>query len=206
VVTTLELLAERRNDLAPALMPQIDAVLAARSELIAQLAAAGPLGDAGAGAKTRYHGDYHLGQVLVTGQDFVIVDFEGEPGRPLDERREKHSPLRDVAGMIRSLSYAAAAAFDKATAERAQDQVRIVAPLAAWRENAVDAFLGAYRQGMRDCVSYPSEESTAKALLDMFVMEKTLYELRYELDNRPNWVRIPLAGLAQRILRDGTPR
>jgi maltose alpha-D-glucosyltransferase/alpha-amylase len=197
VATTLDALERQRGALPAALAPQIDAVLAARGALDARLAAFAVPGDAG--AKTRLHGDYHLGQVLVTGADFVIVDFEGEPGRGLDERRRKHSPLRDVAGMLRSFSYAAAFAFDKATLQRPQDQPRVVAPLIAWRQASVAAFLGAYREAIRGSPAHPADAATADALVELFVLEKTLYELRYELANRVDWVRIPLAGLAQQI-------
>jgi maltose alpha-D-glucosyltransferase/alpha-amylase len=201
VATTLDALARQRDALPAALAPQIDAVLGARAALDARLAGFVARGDAG--AKTRLHGDYHLGQVLVTGADFVIVDFEGEPGRGLDERRQKHSPLRDVAGMLRSFSYAAAFAFDKATSQRPQDQARVVAPLVAWRQASVAAFLGAYRDAIRGSSAYPSDAATADALVELFVLEKTLYELRYELANRVDWVRIPLAGLAQQITGTG---
>jgi maltose alpha-D-glucosyltransferase/alpha-amylase len=201
VATTLDALARQRDALPVALAPQIDAVLAARAALDARLAAFAVRGDAG--AKTRLHGDYHLGQVLVTGSDFVIVDFEGEPGRSLDERRRKHSPLRDVAGMLRSFSYAAAFAFDKATAQRPQDQPRVVPLLVAWREASVAAFMGAYRDAIHGSPAHPSDDAAADALVELFVLEKTLYELRYELANRVDWVRIPLAGLAQQVAGPG---
>jgi maltose alpha-D-glucosyltransferase/alpha-amylase len=198
VVATLDHLARQRDALPAAMADQIDAVLGAREALLAHLAnftASGQLG-----ARIRVHGDYHLGQVLVTGQDYVIVDFEGEPGRSIGERRHKHSPLRDVAGMVRSFSYAAAFAFDKATAQRQHDQVRVVPPLAAWRQATVGTFLAAYSARMQGCVAHPGNDATMQALLRLFVLEKTLYELRYELDNRIDWVRIPLAGLTQQLL------
>ncbi|ABA57343.1 trehalose synthase [Nitrosococcus oceani ATCC 19707] len=145
--------------------------------------------------KTRYHGDYHLGQVLVAEDDLVIIDFEGEPARPLRERRKKHSPLRDVAGMLRSFNYAAVVALRHCTAERPEDQVLLMPLLHAWEQQAREYFLTGYREGMRDCPSYPVDSEQAHDLITLFTLEKALYELRYELDNRPAWVEVPLRGL-----------
>lgn len=125
--------------------------------------------------KTRTHGDYHLGQVLWTGRDFVIIDFEGEPSRSLAERRAKRSPLRDVAGMLRSFHYAAQAAGHHAGAEN-------------WAAASQDAFFAAWREAAPSLVA-------GTALLPLFVAEKALYELAYELNNRPDWVYIPLQAL-----------
>ena len=136
--------------------------------------------------KTRYHGDYHLGQVLVVDDDFMIVDFEGEPGRAPEVRRRKSSPLRDVAGMLRSFNYAAlSGALAAADAAGAQ----------AWERDAVAAFLAGYRAAIAGCGSYPADPAHAAALLDLFTLEKAFYELSYELANRPAWLRIPLEGI-----------
>ncbi len=135
-----------------------------------------------AGARIRCHGDYHLGQTLVSEGDVFVLDFEGEPARPLAERREKSSPLRDVAGMLRSFSYAA---------ETAGHRVR-------WEHAAADAFLGAYRAATSDAAFLPASREAFDVLLDAFVLDKTLYELAYELNNRPNWVHLPLAALLDR--------
>ena len=145
-------------------------------------------------AKTRHHGDYHLGQVLVTKTDFVLVDFEGEPDRGLDERRAKRSPLRDVAGMIRSFDYAAAAALRRQVETDEDRLARIGALTELWRSLAVDAFLAAYRQTIAGCVSYPDDPAQADALLDLLTLEKALYEIVYEAGNRPAWIDIPIAG------------
>jgi trehalose synthase-fused probable maltokinase len=148
--------------------------------------------------KTRVHGDYHLGQVLRTGDGFAIIDFEGEPARPLAERRARQAPLRDVAGMLRSLDYAAHAVAFAATAERA----RALAALTAWEQRARRAFLGGYRAAAaRSPVALlPTAETDLVAACAAFELEKACYELRYEMNNRPDWIAIPLAGIT-RILR-----
>jgi trehalose synthase-fused probable maltokinase len=155
-------------------------------------------GLAGATAKIRVHGDYHLGQVLKTPDGFVIIDFEGEPARPLAERRRKQPALRDVAGMLRSLDYAAhAVALRRPEAERAAALVA----LTAWEAQARDAFLAGYLGAVAKS-PVPLVPATAGALGAVcapFELQKALYELRYELDNRPDWVAIPLAGI-RRIL------
>jgi trehalose synthase-fused probable maltokinase len=138
--------------------------------------------------RSRIHGDYHLGQVLIASNDVYIVDFEGEPMRPLSERRQKHSPLRDVAGMLRSIAYAAGVAR-QGTHVASSPQ-----PFRAWTDAVSDAFLSAYRGNISDCPSYPSEAASANKLLTLFLLEKVLYEVCYELANRPSWVHIPLEG------------
>ena len=105
--------------------------------------------------KTRYHGDLHLGQVLLTGQDFLIVDFEGEPARPLSERRAKHSPLRDVAGMVRSLDYAAALALENNREQPAEKRIGVEKAVRAWQAEATAAFLSGYRQASTELPSLP---------------------------------------------------
>jgi maltose alpha-D-glucosyltransferase/alpha-amylase len=155
-------------------------LLAQRAKLLAFIdACAAPKG---AALKTRHHGDYHLGQVLIANNDFVIIDFEGEPSRPLEDSRRKHSPLRDVAGMLRSFSYAKWSARDRAEAKDATG-------LDAWENEVRRAFLGAYAE-----VSGISLEDCG-GLLRLFEMEKVLYELRYEINNRPAWIHVPLAGV-----------
>ena len=147
---------------------------------------------------TRYHGDYHLGQVLVADGDFVIIDFEGEPSRTLAERRSKHSPLRDVAGLLRSLNYAANSALGEALSTghvSAAQQAAISAVLADWEARAKTAFLDAYRTTVRGCPAYPDDAQASAALLELFLIEKAFYELRYELSHRPDWVHVPLGGL-----------
>ena len=147
-------------------------------------------------AKTRTHGDYHLGQVLNTGDDFVIIDFEGEPVKPLAERRRKRSPLRDVAGMLRSLHYAAHSVLGDFPEQRAA-----LEPSAGrWHERAGAAFLDAWTRTTAGAAFVPAERADGTRLLDAFLLEKALYEVAYELNNRPAWLGIPLRGVAQ-ILR-----
>ncbi|HZO36899.1 MAG TPA: phosphotransferase [Solirubrobacteraceae bacterium] len=140
------------------------------------------------GRVIRHHGDLHLGQTLYTGDDWVVLDFEGEPGRPLAERRRKRSPLRDVAGMLRSFAYAASAA---------EIQGGVAAP-ADWEQRARDTFLEGYLRTVDETLLPPGQAATEQ-MLSIFELERAIYELRYELNNRPDWVRIPIAGI-QRLL------
>jgi trehalose synthase-fused probable maltokinase len=126
--------------------------------------------------RTRVHGDYHLGQVLIASDDVFIIDFEGEPMRPLTERRDKHLPLRDVSGMLRSFQYAAASVTRAVRADE-----KSAAKLHA--------------QAIRGCPSFPADLAQATDLLRLFVIEKALYEIGYEIANRPDWTDIPLAGV-----------
>jgi maltose alpha-D-glucosyltransferase/alpha-amylase len=150
------------------------------------------------GMRIRCHGDYHLGQVLYTGTDFVITDFEGEPGRPLSERRLKRSPLRDVAGMLRSFHYAAYAALhDEATRDVIQPESIVVMEAWAtfWQTWVSASFLKSYLRVMTDHNVLPRTQDEIQLLLDAFLLEKAVYELGYELNNRPRWVNIPLRGI-----------
>jgi len=146
----------------------------------------------GAGRVIRHHGDFHLGQTLWADGDWILLDFEGEPARSLPERRRKRSPLRDVAGMVRSFAYAASAA----------PLLRGIDPPPAWEERARAEFLEGYRQTI-DQHLVPSGASMDK-LLRVFELEKAVYELRYELNNRPDWVKIPVAGIL-RMLEEEVP-
>ncbi len=147
--------------------------------------------------KTRYHGDYHLGQVLVAKDDVIIIDFEGEPSRSLAERRAKHSPLRDVVGMLRSFDYAAHAALRQATADGTCNRAELWPYLGDWEQQSRAAFLDGYVAAVGDSPGYPADPDQMKVLLALFTLEKACYELRYELDNRPDWVEIPLGGLRE---------
>jgi maltose alpha-D-glucosyltransferase/alpha-amylase len=188
--TALDLLAERMAVLPEATRTPAQAVLERRQSLLDRLRAPGGHSRS---LKTRYHGDFHLGQVLIRRNDFVIIDFEGEPGRSLEERRTKHSPLRDVAGMLRSFSYARFTAL-RAPSEHPRDY-EAVAPLAqAWEEETRRRFLDSYL-GTASAGGLLVDPDSARALLELFELEKAFYELRYELANRPDWVGIPLSGL-----------
>jgi maltose alpha-D-glucosyltransferase / alpha-amylase len=147
-------------------------------------------------AKTRLHGDYHLGQVLAAQNDFYILDFEGEPARPLAERRAKMSPLKDVAGMLRSFDYAAWSAAQHLSEMHPGSGDLVVGFAHRWRDLVQAAFLESYRETIAGCRSYPDDPTEAQALLDLFLLEKALYEICYEAANRPGWLRIPIQGVA----------
>jgi maltose alpha-D-glucosyltransferase/alpha-amylase len=149
---------------------------------------------------TRIHGDYHLGQVLFTGNDFVIIDFEGEPARPLEERRKKRSPLQDVAGMLRSFHYAAyALLLQQQSGERStQKQLQVLGHWAQYWQKWVSAtFLKTYLEVSGNSNFIPQDREELALLLDLYLLDKAVYELGYELNNRPSWVRIPLDGISQ---------
>ncbi|HEY4373697.1 MAG TPA: maltose alpha-D-glucosyltransferase [Burkholderiales bacterium] len=145
--------------------------------------------------KTRYHGDMHFGQLLLAQNDFIILDFEGEPTRPIEERRRKHSPLRDVAGMLRSTSYAAYAALQRSLADHAERQDSVREALREWELMAVASAMEGYRESVQGLPSVPADAADMQALIDLLVIEKALYEVRYEMNNRPDWLPIPIAGL-----------
>jgi trehalose synthase-fused probable maltokinase len=142
------------------------------------------------GMTIRTHGDYHLGQTLWAQDDWVIIDFEGEPARSLTDRRRKRSPLRDVAGMLRSFAYAATAA----------DLLRGTPAPDGWEEQARGQFLDGYLAAVEPAL-LPPGQAAIERLLAVFELEKAVYELRYELDNRPDWVGIPVAGILRLIER-----
>jgi maltose alpha-D-glucosyltransferase / alpha-amylase len=147
-----------------------------------------------AGGVSRVHGDFHLGQVLVTQNDVRLIDFEGEPVSSLEERRARHSPLRDVAGMLRSFDYAFWSTMRR-RAELGADATASGPAVAGWREATSDAFLDAYRAEMQGEPVHPQSEEFERALLDLYLIRKAAYEVGYELSMRPEWVDIPLRGL-----------
>ncbi|MBI5014982.1 MAG: maltose alpha-D-glucosyltransferase [Deltaproteobacteria bacterium] len=145
--------------------------------------------------RTRCHGDYHLGQVLRRGTDWILLDFEGEPLRPLGERQEKHSPLKDVAGMLRSFAYAAMNVLLSRKEEPPEEADRIARRLQAWEEWVRAAFLHGYLDGAAGASFLPAKEKHLELLLHSFLLDKAFYEAEYELNNRPDWLRIPLEGI-----------
>jgi maltose alpha-D-glucosyltransferase/alpha-amylase len=147
--------------------------------------------------KIRVHGDYHLGQILFTGKDYVILDFEGEPARPLGERRLKRSALIDVAGMLRSFHYAAHYSLLESRTVRPEDRQVLGAFADLWATRAGQVFLGAYLEAAANAVFVPFDRGDLRALLRSYSILKAMYELRYELNNRPKWAAIPLRGLLQ---------
>lgn len=208
--TAMQLLRKRLGQLPESLQPLASALLERESELRTQVRAVTQ--HRIVAQRTRIHGDYHLGQVLFTGKDFVVIDFEGEPARPLSERRLKRCPVYDVAGMLRSLQYAASAA---AAAEvptrgviRTEDRTGLEHAAQAWSAWASAVFLRAYREETRGAAFMPQNRKELELLLRTFLIEKAACELAYELNNRPNWVGIPLRGLVQLLparLQDAAP-
>ncbi len=195
----LEQLDPALDLLARAELPEEDA---ARARFVAEQrealhAAAHRLAKSADGAlKTRLHGDFHLGQVLVAQGDAVIVDFEGEPARTLDERRAKGSPLRDVAGLLRSLDYASHVAEGNDTAAAGPAERR-AALFRRWKDDTAAAILGAYRAVQAEAPEAWVPAGAEAALLDLFLLEKAAYEIRYEAANRPAWIGVPLRGLVE---------
>lgn len=168
--------------------PLAQSLLARREALLSRLRA---VADLAPGCKlSRIHGDYHLGQVLLAQDDVVIIDFEGEPARTLAERREKSSPLRDVAGMLRSFDYAAMTVIARHDSDKAGlDRIE------TWRQSVIRDFLDAYRLHSEGAANLPSDEGSRETLLDFFLLHKAIYEAGYELSNRPAWIGIPLKGI-----------
>ncbi|MGP9805424.1 maltose alpha-D-glucosyltransferase [Paracoccus sp. NSM] len=150
---------------------------------------------------TRVHGDFHLGQVLLAQNDVAIIDFEGEPSRSLEERRAKTSPLRDVAGMLRSFDYAAQTAAARHRTGFGGSADRALERIEEWRVTASAAFLNAWRDHMQGAPNMP-DAPLADALLDLFLLQKAVYEAGYEMGNRPGWVGIPLAGILELLNRE----
>ncbi|WP_233886218.1 maltose alpha-D-glucosyltransferase [Paraburkholderia flagellata] len=175
------------RDLARSLIDRRKALVAKVDELVP---------DDTKAARIRIHGDFHLGQVLLSQGDAYLIDFEGEPARALEYRRAKTSPLRDVAGLLRSLSYAGAAA--QSTLENAPQQVvdRKRALFERFRGYAAEAFLSQYRAAVSEGPLTLVSASQEQALLDLFLIEKAAYEIRYEAANRPTWLALPIRGLA----------
>ncbi|MHC2332475.1 maltose alpha-D-glucosyltransferase [Bradyrhizobium sp. USDA 4454] len=147
------------------------------------------------GLNIRHHGDLHLGQLLVVKDDVFIIDFDGGPGRTIAERRRKAPAARDLAGLIRSIDYAATAALERALKVFPDESGRLSLALAEWRDQAADALLAAYRETMAGQRLWPAGAKEADRLLNFFLLEKAFYEIEYELANRPDWLRVPLTGL-----------
>ena len=195
LVATFDMLERRRIDLPEVLRHLVDRLLAARMALIERLDRL-RLPVEGL-TKTRYHGDLHFGQVLIAKKDYLIVDFEGEPSRSLAERRRKHSPLRDVAGMVRSADYAARTVLTRLGAGAVERHTAIVDAAREWRQVVSAAFIAGYMASTRRISSVPRDADTLHALLELFILEKALYEARYEMDHRPDWLDVPIGGLLE---------
>ena len=206
IVSALEALKLKIATLDDPITDDAAQVLSRRVELLGRAHAI--MSVKAAGQRIRIHGDYHLGQMLRThgreakdgteSGDFVLLDFEGEPARPLAERRQKQSPLKDVAGMLRSFSYAAFSGLDqylKVNPDAAGDAERLSAWSVCWQNSVSAEFLRAYRKIMAAKPALLPSPQQAQSLLRAYLFEKALYELLYELNNRPAWLRIPLAGI-----------
>jgi maltose alpha-D-glucosyltransferase/alpha-amylase len=151
--------------------------------------------------RIRVHGDLHLGQVLFTGSDFTLIDFEGEPARPINERRFKRGALRDVMGMIRSFNYATEAVL-RSGRVRPGDVPRLKGWTEAWTSWVSSAYLKAYFDAVGPSPLVPKSDGLRDLMLEFYEVEKVIYEVEYELNNRPDWLRIPLAGLAGILSRN----
>ena len=188
-----EILKERLPFLPDEVIETAAAVLSRRSRILEHFDAPEP--EALHTRRIRVHGDYHLGQVLRVKTDFVILDFEGEPARSLAERRAKQCPLKDVAGMLRSFSYAAYSSLINFATRHGSDMARLEPWARLWERCVAAEFLRAYRTTARDADFLPLDADEFRKLLDIFLVDKALYEVRYELDARPAWLRIPLMGI-----------
>jgi maltose alpha-D-glucosyltransferase/alpha-amylase len=156
------------------------------------------------GFNIRHHGDLHLGQLLIVKDDIFIVDFDGEPHRPIAERRRKLPAARDVASLLRSIDYSTTAALERALKVAHDEQGRLGAALAEWRDRAMAALLAAYRDTMVNQRLWPAGRDAAEGMLNFFLLEKACYEIEYELSYRPDWLRMPLTGML-RILSQQSP-
>jgi maltose alpha-D-glucosyltransferase/alpha-amylase len=202
VDTALAALVESRSRLSPDDTVALDEVLENAAGRNAQIRALAELpGDV---LISRYHGDYHLGQTLVVQNDVFIVDFEGPPQLSIEERRAKHSIVRDVACMLRSFDYAAWTALENAIQNAADHRNELREAVLHWRRQVNEHFLNAYLGAIADCPLWPRDDTSARKLLSLFLIEKAALEIEYEIGNRPSWAGVPLAGLRS-LLHDRQP-
>jgi maltose alpha-D-glucosyltransferase/alpha-amylase len=186
-------LTQRRDSFREADRPLVDKFLAQHDVLPDRLKALLPRD--GDSLNIRHHGDFHLGQMLIVKDDIFIIDFEGEPRRPHGERRRKAPAARDVAGLIRSIDYSATAALERALKVTPDENGKLAAALAEWRDRATAAFLAGYREAMTNPDLWPADREAAEQMLNFFLLEKAFYEIEYELAHRPEWLRVPLTGM-----------
>jgi len=193
---TLALLQKRVRSLPDSVRDQGREVLEMEPRILKRFQ--GILGRKISSMRIRVHGDYHLGQVLYTGKGFVLIDFEGEPARSLSDRRIKRSPVRDVAGMLRSFHYASYAPLIGGiggSVFRSGDVASLERWAAWWNGWVAVTFLRGYLAGARDGGFLPRTQEELSTLLDAYLLEKAIYELGYELNNRPDWIKLPLLGI-----------
>ena len=189
---TFALLEKELSELPDAFREEAEEVLSTEQEILAREKRI--LDRKANAAKIRIHGDYHLGQLLDTGKDFVILDFEGEPARPLSERKLKRSALRDVAGMMRSFQYAAYSALWQ-PAMRAEDVPFLERWADLWYRQMSSLFLQSYLNTTADAIFVPHNTDDLQIMLEAYLLDKAVYEIGYELNNRPDWVVIPIRGI-----------
>ena len=189
----LDTLKQRRDALKEADRALVDQLLVQQAGLPGRLKAMLP--QKIDGLNIRHHGDFHLGQLLIVKDDIFIVDFHGEPRRSIAERRRKAPAARDVASMVRSIDYSTTAALERALKVTHDENGRLGAALAEWRERAIAAFLGAYREAMVNRRLWPEDSRAAEAMLNFFLLERACYEIEYELSYRPDWLRMALTGM-----------
>jgi maltose alpha-D-glucosyltransferase/alpha-amylase len=188
-----DILTQRRDSFREADRPLVDEFLAQHDVLPDRLKALLPRD--GDSLNIRHHGDFHLGQMLIVKDDIFIIDFEGEPRRPHGERRRKAPAARDVAGLIRSIDYSSTAALERALKVTSDENGRLAAALAEWRDRATLAFLAGYHEAMTNSDLWPADRQAAEQMLNFFLLEKAFYEIEYELAHRPEWLRVPLTGM-----------
>jgi maltose alpha-D-glucosyltransferase/alpha-amylase len=191
--SVLDVLQERLSHLPDEVVKVAASVLSRRRQILDHFGSLND--DFQQTQRIRIHGDYHLGQVLRVKTDFVILDFEGEPARPLAVRRSKQCPLKDVAGMLRSFGYAAYAGLMNYTARHPEDVTGLEPWAQLWERSAATEFLRAYREAAQGADFLPPRQVDFRKLLNVFLLEKAVYEILYELNSRPAWVRIPLMGI-----------
>ena len=195
---TFDALKARMATLSDEVAGEAGAVLSHRTEILSQ-AHEISTSSSSSGERIRIHGDYHLGQLLRAKNDFVILDFEGEPARPIEERRRKQCPLKDVAGMLRSFSYAAWSGLDQYVQRHPDRRASVEQWTRLWKNTVSSEFLKAYWHTASQHKGLLPERAQSDTLLNGYLLEKALYELLYELNNRPTWVRIPLDGILELI-------
>src|SRR5437773_11553442 len=187
-----ELLRKKLDDLPEAFRAEAEEVLEAEKQILAQERRL--LEQRSAAHKLRIHGEFHLGQALHTGRDFIFLDFEGEPARPLGERKLKRSALRDVAGMMRSFQYAAYSALWQ-PAMRKEDVPFLERWADLWYRQMSSVFLQSYLNTTNGAIFVPKNSDDLQIMLEAYLLDKAVYEIRYELKHRPTWVVIPIRGI-----------
>jgi maltose alpha-D-glucosyltransferase/alpha-amylase len=193
----LQLLRKRLHSLPEGIRPEAETILLGESEIQRRFRSV--IDHKIGGLRIRLHGDLHLGQILYTGKDFYVIDFEGEPSRPLSERRIKRSALRDVAGMLRSFHYAGYAVLlgqAEGVNIRREDVGLLELGARLWYIWSSVIFLRSYLTAASSGHFLPKAEEL-QVLLDAYILDKALYELTYELNSRPNWVQIPIRGMLE---------